>query len=607
MHPPDTTKASFDFEVGKRGGYYNFPPYGLGVLAQKVAEAGMEAKITGLHNHVLMKCRECKYPEAFDYDKIWKSKLHEDISEFQPDLVAVTCLFTMTYEPFKEVCREIKNAKPAWLDDCDSIPVAVGGVHVTQYLDTVLNDLPEAEFAFFNESEIAFVKFVGIVNGDPVEGLAQTAFNAPNEKLLFRESSKPGDADVNVIPRFDLIAVSKYTDNGRVGSFTWTAKPGAVVASVLTNRGCRAACTFCNVRNFNGIGVRGRSVESVLEELHILKEEHGVGHITWLDDDLLNNEKRAIQLFNEMVRKNFNFSWDAMNGVIAFSCKDEVIAAAAESGCKAVNIGVESGNGEIQNQIKKPGTSKTFLQAAQVFRKYDSINARLFLMLGFPGETHRMIADTITLALEMNLDWHSITILQPWLTTPIYETMAEQGLIEEKQKKLEGRYSAGPFGQQRSVESNDPLLLENFRSYFRPENIDRVPPKDKLLEIWFFMNYYLNFHRLFWETRKHKLEQQLRNLDNICTIVAPGNGFAVYFRSFLQHRLFSRIDSEVILDMEKVYKTSKFWPEVFEGLGLHLDHVRSNNFPDRSAAKEELGLEHITPGWFRSEGKTSGW
>jgi len=49
------------------------------------------------------------------------------------------------------------------------------------------------------------------------------------------------------------------------------------------------------VRNFNGKRVRQRSVESVLDELQLLTEVHGVRHVMWLDDDLLKDEGRAIR------------------------------------------------------------------------------------------------------------------------------------------------------------------------------------------------------------------------------------------------------------------------------------------------------------------------
>ncbi|MDA9991134.1 B12-binding domain-containing radical SAM protein [Paracoccaceae bacterium] len=552
-----------------------------------------------MHNHLLGECIKAKNVDEFSFDTIWKSKLTSDILEFKPDLIAVTCLFSMTYPSFKNVCHEIKKITPCWLDQGQTIPVAIGGVHVSQYTETVLNDLKDIEFAFLNEAEGALINFINAVNEGSAKNIAQTIFNTPTEKISFKKIAKPEASDLNIIPAYHLLDVSSYTKHGRVGSFTWTREPGTLFASVLSNRGCRAACTFCNVRDFNGLGVRQRTVESVIDEILILKEEYGISHITWLDDDLLFDEKRAISLYNEMVKKNLNITWDAMNGVIAASCRDEVIAAAAESGCLAVNIGVESGNAEIQKQIKKPGNSRRFLQAAEVFRKYSTINARLFLMLGFPGETHRMIADTITLSLEMDLDWHSISILQPWKTTPIYEAIGEQIEIEERQAKLEGRYSAGPFGQQRAVEYGEPLLVKNFRDRFTPENLDDVPTKDSLLDIWFYTNYYLNFHRLFFEKRRHKIQQQLLNLENICKVVASGNAFAIYFKALMQHRLNGKVDECVTQELECVFRTSNFWPGVFRGLGLSINDLKQNNFPNKYSAKSELGLGNLTPGWFR--------
>ena len=60
----------------------------------------------------------------------------------------------------------------------------------------------------------------------------------------------------------------------------------------------------------------------------------------WLDDDLLYNTGRTIELFNEMVKQDVGITWDASNGVIAASVKDEIMSAAEESGCLGVVIGM---------------------------------------------------------------------------------------------------------------------------------------------------------------------------------------------------------------------------------------------------------------------------
>ena len=74
---------------------------------------------------------------------------------------------------------------------------------------------------------------------------------------------------------------------GKIGGFFSLLSKEKKISTILSNRGCRAQCTFCSVRNFNGVGVRRRTIDSVIEELKILKFEHGIDHIMWLDDDFL--------------------------------------------------------------------------------------------------------------------------------------------------------------------------------------------------------------------------------------------------------------------------------------------------------------------------------
>ena len=87
-----------------------------------------------------------------------------------------------------------------------------------------------------------------------------------------------------------------------VGAFYALLEPEAKFSTALSNRGCRAQCTFCSVRHFNGKGVRRRSVQSVIDELLVLRHEYGIDHVMWLDDDFLYDRRESLELFNEMVR-----------------------------------------------------------------------------------------------------------------------------------------------------------------------------------------------------------------------------------------------------------------------------------------------------------------
>src|SRR3990167_8723127 len=513
--PPDSEATNCRVDTAKRLRYPNYPPYGLAVIARKLRDIGVEARITNLNHEVLKRCVISN--GEFDYDMAWKSRLDDDLREFRPDLVGVTCMFTMTHGSFKKVCDRVKDA---------GFMVAIGGVHVTNDVERVLDDIGSADIAFLNEAEIALQRLVQVVNRErETDELGQVILVDGKVRHRIRRDCKPAAGDIDVIPAYDLLPMNEVSDYGTVGAFYCFKPRGTRFATVLSNRGCRAQCTFCSVRTFNGVGVRQRSINSVVDELARLRDDYAIGHIMWLDDDLLKDHKRAIGLFNEMVNRRLGITWDATNGLIAASCELEVVQAMSESGCIAVNIGMESGNPVILRQIKKPGRVETFLKAAEVFRKFENIHACVLLMLGFPGETMRMIQDTINVARKMDLDWHRVVQLQPLPNTPIYDSMVAQGLIQPVGSK-NVRFTGGAFGKQVEIEQGRQMATPDFEEAFEQIKLDQVPTNEQLIDVWFYMNYHLNFHRLFTETRPVKMQQQLKSLRVLSDVISPENGFA---------------------------------------------------------------------------------
>ena len=585
IHPPDIESESFNYTSAKRGAYYNFPPYGLGVLAGMMKKNNFQVQISNLNLEILRKCKKSKSLNDFNFDKIWKNKLLDDIKEFKPDLLGVGCLFTATHNSFIKVCKQIKNIPADWIPGFNKkASLVVGGVHVSQYIEKVLNELPEVDFAFLYESELSFLNFLEIVNKrKKLSELSQIVINTNEETINITNRTRPNEEQINILPDSSLLEVEDFSKLGRVGSFDWAVEKDTLTSTVLSNRGCRASCTFCNVKDIIGKGVRQRTIQSVIDEMKVLYSRYGIKHISWLDDDLLYNEKRAISLFNKMVQQNVNMTWDATNGLIASSCKDEVISAAAESGCVGINIGVESGNPEILREVRKPGSVDTFLKAAEVIRKYESINVRAFLMIGFPNETYKQLMDTVKLAFQMSLDWYSITILKTWENTPIYNTMKKMGFIDESiGEQSKGNYSSGPLGKQKNINENLTLDLDSFLELFRGSNLDKVPSQDKLMDIWFYFNYYVNFYSLFNENRELKLRQQLRNLENISTVIDPDNCFGIYFTGFLQNKVNGCISKSVIDKLKIRLNESRFWVDVFASLELSAGHLEKQEFPQKN-------------------------
>ena len=573
INPPDVDSSLFDWPTAKRGRANNYPAYGLGVLARHLLNNGFEVEILNL-NHELLKVVHA-LDQPVDYDTIWQFILKANVIEFKPDFIGVTCLFSVTGKSLTNVCKYLRTITEA--------PIAIGGVHVTHDVDAILKET-EADMAFLNESENALIRFL------KGEGLSQVVLKDGSKHL---DKVIPTEDELNVIPPFEMMDVENHSLYGTLGSWYGFRYKDTRIATALSNRGCRAHCSFCNVRSFNGVGVRQRSIDSVLDELQILKDR-GVGHIIWLDDDLLMREERAIALFEGMVKRKLNMTWDATNGVIAASLKREVVAAAAASGCIGLALGIESGNEQILRSIKKPGTPRIFRRAAEVLKDFPQINVRALLIIGFPGETMGQIQDTINLCEEMNLDWHNLAILQPWKNTPIYDAMVDQGLLGEEGKLKDDTspYQLGPYSRQRAVEQGK-IQQSHYGEKKGGDglvdfsDLNRVPKTKELDDIWFYMNVRLNFERLFRETRQVKLQQQLTWLEYVSTRTAPDNALILYFYAYLQWRVLGEIEDDLIMAIAERLDQSDYWKDKFNLFGLDLKQIVYYNFPKTAFAGDQ--------------------
>jgi radical SAM superfamily enzyme YgiQ (UPF0313 family) len=490
-------------------------------------------------------------------------------------------MFTMAHGSLKAACAHVKAA---------GLPVAIGGVHVTNDVERVLDDIPEADFAFIREADVSLQRFCQVVSGaEPPSSLAQVVVRRGGERYHFLEESRPSEAEMDVAPAYDLFEVHDLSTVGVLGGFYHFLPPATPITTCLSNRGCRAQCTFCSVRNFNGRTVRQRAVESVLDELQLLHDQYGIRHIVWLDDDLLKDTDRALRLFRGLADRKLDLTWDATNGLIAAFCSEEMVEAMEASGCIGARLGIESGNPEILRQIKKPGTVDVFMRAAEVFRRHPRIHISGFLMFGFPGETMRQIEDTLNLGLALGLDWYQLTPLQPLPNTPIYDSMVAQGLVSPV-GSADLSFMRNSYGRFEKIQQDDYSVAETFRDAFASIGPDEQPPPERANDIWFYMNYHLNYHRLYSETRPIKVQQMLRHLGSMADKLSPDHCLALYFIGYLQHRWSGSIDPEVANKLRTKLERSSFWAERFLAFGMAPEDLARGVFRNEAVPRIHFAL-----------------
>lgn len=219
VNPPDVDSNIFDYSIAKRGRSNNYPAYGLGVLAKNLQLNDFDVSICNLNHEVLKTVAEITDEEDFDYEKSWQSSLDNYIETFKPDLIAITCLFSVTHASFVKVCKYSKASKRSWHPNGE-IPLAIGGVHITHDIQSMLQNVPEADYIFLNEAELAFDNFLKYVNEDVDSShLGQVLFRFPHYALRFLKSIQPTGEDLDIIPAYELMDISNHAKIGTLGSW----------------------------------------------------------------------------------------------------------------------------------------------------------------------------------------------------------------------------------------------------------------------------------------------------------------------------------------------------------------------------------------------------
>jgi hypothetical protein len=137
----------------------------------------------------------------------------------------------------------------------------------------------------------------------------------------------------------------------------------------------------------------------------------------------------------------------------------------------------------------------------------------------------------------------------------------------------------GAYGKQTEIEQGSRLSGVKYKDAFEGLSQTDIPSQSKITDIWFHMNYHLNFKRILHEERSVKLKQLEQHLNAIADVISPENGFALYFLGYIQYKNNGRIEPELIRRLQNQIDDSVYWRERLESFGLSIDHLIDNNFP----------------------------
>ncbi len=320
------------------------------------------------------------------YDFLVKPVMEKE----RPAAVGISIVQQKQLIPTFTFCKMIKRDYPG-------THITLGGNIVTRIRD-VLKEKP-ALFELFDtavlyEGENAYLQLI-----ETLEKGEKDLSRLPN--LIYRDAAGihvnkevfAEDMAKLPPPDFDGLPLEKY----------FVPK---LILPYLATRGCYwGRCTFCD--HFQGYveGYRTKQIDQVVKEIGFLKEKYGNRHFHFTDESYPPALFR--KLSQKLIEKKFDIAWTTHMRFEESLLDDEVWQDAAESGCKYLHFGYESGNERVLKLMDKATHPDAISANLRLSAKYGIWN-HIMGFFGFPGETQPEAEDSKRFVHDNRENIHSL-------------------------------------------------------------------------------------------------------------------------------------------------------------------------------------------------------
>lgn len=362
------------------------PPLGIAYVAAAFESAGADVQI-------------------FDYivSRYSPEKLRRQLEAFQPDVVGAGSV-TLNFPPAAEILQTVKRMNP-------DILTVMGGPHVSfdapntltkyQGIDLVVLGEGEKTIAELTASGFKKAAFSGI-RGIAYRENGSIQMTAPRELI--------DDLNALPLPARRLLPLSRYQAMG-------------FPISMITSRGCPYQCIFCQGRRMVGAKIRQRSVTAVADEIQDILS-YGFDRINIADDLFVSDKNKVKAVCDEINRRGLKFAWSAFARVNTVD--PETLKRMRASGCDSISFGVESGNQEMLDRIKKKITLAQVRKAVDMCKDAGLVVHCSFIA-GLPGETQKTLNDSREFAESLGV-YYGYHLLSPFPGTTVREKVADYDL-----------------------------------------------------------------------------------------------------------------------------------------------------------------------------------
>jgi len=389
---------------------------------------------------------------------VWK-EVEDTIAGVNPDIAGISIWTTYAASAF-HVAMLCKKVNP----DC---VVVMGGPHATVKADEILAISPHVDYVIKGEGEITLAELVKHRAYGRNWPLSIPGLSFRHKSAIIHNPAQQPTKDLDRFPFPDrslLMNKDKYTSED--------------MGLIMTSRGCPYACSYCATHTK---AVRYRSIDSVINEIKLVKKEYKTTQFSFKDDSFTVNRNRVERFCDRLIAERLNINWECNTRVDLVT--ESLLAKMKKAGCNSIKVGVESGSERVLQSMNKGITHQQVKRAASLFNKL-GIHWTGYFMMGVPGEKVTDVYKTLDLMYLLKPHFASVSVYEPFPGTPMFVEGLKRGLVKPEMT-IDDFYTTLPnhYYKRNPERQVDTIELEQF-----PMLEQEI--KDK------FHNYNKNFKRL---------------------------------------------------------------------------------------------------------------
>lgn len=317
-----------------------------------------------------------------------------------------------------------------------NVPIVFGNVHATFHAEDCLR-YDCVDFIVRGEGEMTLLELVQALEGkvklDEVLGLGFKQMDSGQNSAIKVNPMRPLIEDLDILPFPDkdlYYEQMPYLNHGY---------------TTMTGRGCPYRCTFCDNNTSAKLyktnvakpqkWARRHSPQYIVDEILWAKNKYNIQHVRFNDEDF-SYDKNWLREFCPLYKEKVGipyFAWVYPNTI-----DDEMAQLLADSGCDAIEMGIQSGAEHLRKEILHRRTKDSQILDALTALKKVGIRATVDIIIGLPTETKEDLDSTVRLLAAGN-PWHIYAFwLRYYPSTEILSIAKERKLLTPDQiHKLE--------------------------------------------------------------------------------------------------------------------------------------------------------------------------